>query len=175
MRGLRVDRASDGVYYLTGELDAVSAAGLEAGVGLCSLHDEQVALDLRDLTGWDVTGIQAILRIAERPGSHRVLLIESPPNLVGWLNVLGLGRFRVREHDDGDSGWVLEAATRTVRETRTDGPGAWSRWVALRTTYESAARSHRELMGHALTLRERCAAACERARSLRRGRGVVAA
>ena len=166
LKGLRVDRASDGVYYLTGELDAASGAGLESDVGPRALDDEDLTLDLRDLTTWDVSGIRAILRIADRPDPRRVVLLGSPPNLVGWLNVLGLGRFRVRK-DNGMSGWVLEA-TGSVREGLTDGPGAWSRWAAFRAMHDSALVAHRELANRVVALVARSVETCESAASLRR-------
>ena len=165
MTGLRVDRASDGVYYLTGQLDVASAEALELRTGSIAFHAGDVVLDLRDLSAWDAAGLRAILTLSERTPSRRIVLRCSPPSLGHVLDVLALGRFEIHA-DVCTLDWIVEPSE-AMRDGSGDGPGAWSRWAASRTSFGSSSRRSRDLARRHAELRTLTARRCQRARSLR--------
>lgn len=136
MYGLRVDRAFDGVVYLTGPLDRDSARDLERRVVAGVDDGDPVVVDLRNVVSWDTIGISAFLRLAKRIAPGRVVLRSAPPNLDRVLDVLSLDEFVIRT-EPRTRDRILELRRRGRRPGRRgDGPGAVSRWAASRASFD---------------------------------------
>lgn len=165
MYGLRVDRASDGVVYLTGDLDRDSTRDLEARVAEHLDGDDRVVLDLQNVVSWDTIGISAFLRLAKRIAPGRVVLRSLPPNLAVVLDIVSLEEFAISP-DGGSRDRIVEVRVR-ARETRTDGPGAVSRWAAFRGTFDAATLATRRLAARFADLRARSLEVWGTSRSVR--------
>jgi anti-anti-sigma regulatory factor len=120
MDGIRVDRASDGVLYLTGDLDCESGVRLERAL-LAADGQGDLVLDLRDLIEWDTIGVSSFVWVAERIAPRRVVLRGSPTHLTQVLELAGLGRFAFVGDPTGAE-WMLEVRV-PKREGRTEGLG----------------------------------------------------
>jgi anti-anti-sigma regulatory factor len=111
MHGLRVDRASDGVVYLTGELDRDAGRDLEVRIVHVADDDDSVVVDLRNVFSWDTIGISALLRLAKIVHPARVVLRSPPTNLANVLDLVGLDGFAICP-GDRTTDRVLEMRTR---------------------------------------------------------------
>jgi len=79
---------SDGVVYLSGELDMAVAAAFSQSL-ISSLDGQPPVLNLAELTFLDSSGIRAILQIAAAKGQG-VALRNLPPNIKRVLDVAGI-------------------------------------------------------------------------------------
>jgi anti-anti-sigma factor len=96
----RLHAASDGVFYLAGELDLLSAERLEAEVSeagrTAPSGEADLVFDLSDLTFVDSTGIRAFLRLA-RAITPRCLVLRAPTAHVAHvLEIVGIQSFGIR-------------------------------------------------------------------------------
>jgi anti-anti-sigma factor len=99
MSRFRLHPGSDGVIYVGGELDLLSADRLEAEVTARPDTPHDVVLDLTDLTFVDSTGIRAFLRLAQRLHPRCLVLREPPANVEHVLEIVRIETFGIRiEH-----------------------------------------------------------------------------
>jgi anti-anti-sigma factor len=99
MSRFRLHPGSDGVIYLGGELDLLSADRLEAEVALGPDSPHDLVLDLTELTFVDSTGIRVFLRLAQRLHPRCLVLREPQPNVEHVLEIIRIETFGIRvEH-----------------------------------------------------------------------------
>jgi anti-anti-sigma factor len=94
MSNFRLHPGSDGVFYLAGELDMVSAGTLETELQASLNGQSDVVLDVADLTFVDSTGIRALIRLAKRSAPRSLVLRHPTPNVEHVLELVrmdGLG------------------------------------------------------------------------------------
>jgi anti-sigma B factor antagonist len=90
MAAFRVDAGSDGVLYLTGELDLAAEQAFD------TLTDErldgqgEVTLDLSELTFVDSTGVRAFIRLARQVSPRRLVLRDPVPAVATVFEIVGL-------------------------------------------------------------------------------------
>jgi anti-anti-sigma factor len=96
MSGFRLHPGSDGVIYVGGELDLLSADRLEAEVSSRPDTPHDIVLDLTDLTFVDSTGIRTFLRLAQRLHPRCLVLREPPPNVEHVLDIVRIETFGIR-------------------------------------------------------------------------------
>jgi len=84
----------DRTLVLEGELDVAAADQLVSAVELCSILDDDVILDCRNLSFVDGAGVDAFVRVAEALPAGSRLVLENPEGLV--LRVLQM--LRIDEH-----------------------------------------------------------------------------
>jgi anti-anti-sigma factor len=96
MSGFRLHPGSDGVYYLAGELDLLSADGLEARLAAVGDEPHDLVLDLTDVSFVDSTGIRSFLRLAKRVHPRCVVLRSPQPNVAHVLDIVGIQSFGIR-------------------------------------------------------------------------------
>jgi anti-anti-sigma factor len=100
MTGFRVNAGPDGVFYVAGELDIVSADRLEAAVSDRLEAASDLVLDVADVSFVDSTGIRAFLRLAGRITPRCVVLRRPQANVARVLEIVGIHSFGIRvEHD----------------------------------------------------------------------------
>jgi len=96
MADFRVHVGTDGVFYLAGELDLVSADGLEREVLMRLAAQGDVVFDVTDLSFVDSTGIRSFLRVA-REITPRCLILRRPQRHVAHvLEIVGVHSFGIR-------------------------------------------------------------------------------
>jgi len=96
MAEFRLHLGSDGVFYLAGELDLVTADRLEREVSTDAREHGDLVLDLSELRFVDSTGIRAFLRIADRI-TPRCLVLRTPkPHVANVLDIVGIQAFGIR-------------------------------------------------------------------------------
>jgi anti-anti-sigma regulatory factor len=118
--GLRIDRAADGVIYLTGTVGADTAGDLDVHVMARSHGIERIVLDLRDVLSWDADGVASFLRLAEETDPAGIVLRSVPPRLGFELDLAGLRGFTIRSGAGGSE--RLIQLRHADRESTTDGP-----------------------------------------------------
>jgi anti-anti-sigma factor len=95
MAGFHVQPGTDGVVYLSGELDMASADGFPETVVANDGHGELI-LDVGELTFIDSTGIRALLKLAEMTGPREVVLRHPPANVERVLGIVAIETFGIR-------------------------------------------------------------------------------
>jgi anti-sigma B factor antagonist len=96
MTTFRLHPGSDGVFYLAGELDVVSADRLEATVQASLNGQADVVLDVADVTFVDSTGIRAFIRLANQLAPRPVVLRSPQPHVAHVLEIVRIEAFGVR-------------------------------------------------------------------------------
>jgi anti-anti-sigma factor len=155
MPQIRIDPGLKGLFFVAGELDALSAQDFDAGIAACLYGDGAVVLDLGDLTFVDSTGIRSFVRLANHLRPRALVLRNPSGTILQALEIYGLASAGVTIEDGGP------------REGRTDGPGAWSRWAALRHSHDALVARHAALAERCSSLVRACASAWRRAGTAR--------
>jgi anti-anti-sigma factor len=96
MTGFRVDHGSDGVVYLSGELDMATVGGFVQSVMAFVDHHGELVLDAAELEFIDSTGIGGLLELAGmvRPTP---LIVRSPqPNVAKVLQIVNIEALGIR-------------------------------------------------------------------------------
>jgi anti-sigma B factor antagonist len=96
MAVFRLRPGSDGVIYLEGELDVLSADALEASVQQRLDGQRDVILDLADLTFVDSTGIRAFIRLAKQTSPRPVVLRNPQPHVARVLDIVRIEHVGIR-------------------------------------------------------------------------------
>jgi anti-anti-sigma factor len=96
MTGFRLFPGSDGVFFLEGELDALSADGLDASVVAGLNGQVDVVLDVSNLTFVDSSGIRAFIRLAKQASPRATVLRHPRPHLVRVFEIVRIEDFGIR-------------------------------------------------------------------------------
>jgi anti-anti-sigma factor len=99
MDRFRLHPGNDGVIYLGGELDLLSADRVESEAFDRADGPHDLVLDLTDVSFIDSTGIRAFLRLAQRLHPRCLVLREPQPHVQHVLEIVRIETFGIRiEH-----------------------------------------------------------------------------
>jgi anti-anti-sigma factor len=99
MNRFRLHPGNDGVIYLGGELDLLSADRVESEAYDDTDGPHDLVLDLTDVSFVDSTGIRAFLRLAQRLHPRCLVLREPQPHVEHVLELVRIETFGIRiEH-----------------------------------------------------------------------------
>jgi anti-anti-sigma factor len=96
MSDFRLHPGSDGVFYLAGELDLLSAEGLERRLASAGEEPHDLVLDLTDVSFVDSTGIRSFLRLAKLVHPRCLVLRAPQPTVAHVLEIVGIQTFGIR-------------------------------------------------------------------------------
>jgi anti-anti-sigma factor len=101
MLGLSVDRVTDRVFVVTGELDGSTTGLFDSAVAPARREGEPVVLDLAGVTFVDSSGVRSLIRLALSLVGIGLILRDPSPRVVHILELRGL---------DAAGLWAIEAA-----------------------------------------------------------------
>jgi anti-anti-sigma factor len=97
MSDLEVQADADGTLRLSGEFDMSSIETFRMAVETSADPEQEIVLELKDLTFLDSSGIRAILTMAQEIGTKGVLLRNPQPNVRRVIELIGIeGRSGIR-------------------------------------------------------------------------------